>query len=60
MGIGVAGRILIEAAAGEWPAVEVFHRKGLAQRGGGVFSHVDDARRRGAAAGRDRRRARPT
>ncbi len=40
MGIGVAGRILIEAAAAEWPAVEVFHRKGLAQRGGGVFSHV--------------------
>ena len=40
MGIGVAGRILIEAAAGEWPEVEVFHRKGLAQRGGGVFSHV--------------------
>ena len=40
MGIGVAGRILIEAAAGEWPEVEVFHRKGMAQRGGGVFSHV--------------------
>ncbi len=40
MGIGVVGRILIEAAAAEWPAVEVFHRKGLAQRGGGVFSHV--------------------
>jgi indolepyruvate ferredoxin oxidoreductase len=40
MGIGVVGRILIEAAATEWPAVEVFHRKGLAQRGGGVFSHV--------------------
>ena len=40
MGIGVVGRILIEAAAEEWPAVEVFHRKGLAQRGGGVFSHV--------------------
>ena len=40
MGIGVAGRILIEAAAAEWPAVEVYHRKGLAQRGGGVFSHV--------------------
>jgi indolepyruvate ferredoxin oxidoreductase len=40
MGIGVAGRILIEAAAGEWPAVEVFHKKGMAQRGGGVFSHV--------------------
>jgi indolepyruvate ferredoxin oxidoreductase len=40
MGIGTAGRILIEAAAAEWPAVEVYHRKGLAQRGGGVFSHV--------------------
>lgn len=40
MGIGVVGRILIEAAASEWPAVEVYHRKGLAQRGGGVFSHV--------------------
>jgi indolepyruvate ferredoxin oxidoreductase len=40
MGIGVAGRILIEAAAAEWPSVEVYHRKGLAQRGGGVFSHV--------------------
>ena len=40
MGIGVVGRILIEAAAEEWPAVEVYHRKGLAQRGGGVFSHV--------------------
>jgi indolepyruvate ferredoxin oxidoreductase len=40
MGIGVTGRILIEAAAGEWPEVEVFHRKGMAQRGGGVFSHV--------------------
>ena len=40
MGIGIAGRILIEAAAAEWPAVEVYHRKGLAQRGGGVFSHV--------------------
>jgi indolepyruvate ferredoxin oxidoreductase len=40
MGIGVVGRILIEAAADEWPAVEVYHRKGLAQRGGGVFSHV--------------------
>jgi indolepyruvate ferredoxin oxidoreductase len=40
MGIGVVGRILIEAAAAEWPAVEVYHRKGLAQRGGGVFSHV--------------------
>jgi indolepyruvate ferredoxin oxidoreductase len=40
MGIGVVGRILIEAAAADWPAVEVFHRKGLAQRGGGVFSHV--------------------
>jgi indolepyruvate ferredoxin oxidoreductase len=40
MGIGVAARVLIEAAAAEWPAVEVFHRKGLAQRGGGVFSHV--------------------
>ena len=38
MGIGVAGRILIEAAAGEWPEVEVFHRKGMAQRSHDYFS----------------------
>jgi indolepyruvate ferredoxin oxidoreductase len=40
MGIGVVARILTEAAARAWPGVDVFHKKGMAQRGGGVFSHI--------------------
>ena len=47
MGAGVALRMLVEAAAAEWPAVDCYQKKGLAQRGGGVFGHVvmHDARR---------------
>jgi indolepyruvate ferredoxin oxidoreductase len=37
MGIGVASRILTEAAAAAFPEVDTYHKKGLAQRGGGVF-----------------------
>ena len=40
MGTGVAARILIEAAAAEWPAVEAYQKKGLAQRGGSVFAQI--------------------
>lgn len=40
MGTGVAARVLIEAAAAEWPAVEAFQKKGLAQRGGSVFAQI--------------------
>ncbi len=37
MGIGVVSRILTDAAAGEFAEVDVYQKKGLAQRGGGVF-----------------------
>jgi indolepyruvate ferredoxin oxidoreductase len=40
MGIGVVARILTEAAARAWAGVDVYHKKGMAQRGGGVFSHI--------------------
>lgn len=40
MGIGVVARILTESAAMAWGGVDVFHKKGMAQRGGGVFSHI--------------------
>lgn len=40
MGVGVAARVLIEAAAAEWPHVEAYQRKGLAQRGGSVFAEI--------------------
>lgn len=40
MGIGVVARILTESAARAWGGVDVYHKKGMAQRGGGVFSHI--------------------
>jgi indolepyruvate ferredoxin oxidoreductase len=40
MGIGVVARILIEAGASRWPEIEVYHKKGIAIRNGGVFSEI--------------------
>jgi indolepyruvate ferredoxin oxidoreductase len=40
MGIGVVARILVEAGVSRWPEVEVYHKKGIAVRNGGVFSHI--------------------
>ena len=37
LGIGVVSRILTEAAAQAFQEVDTYHKKGLAQRGGGVF-----------------------
>jgi len=37
MGIGVVSRILTGAAASQFAEVDIYHKKGLAQRGGGVF-----------------------
>ena len=37
LGIGVVSRVLTEAAADVFPEVDTYHKKGLAQRGGGVF-----------------------
>jgi indolepyruvate ferredoxin oxidoreductase len=37
LGIGVVSRVLTEAAASAFPEVDTYHKKGLAQRGGGVF-----------------------
>jgi indolepyruvate ferredoxin oxidoreductase len=40
LGIGVVSRILTEAAAQTFAEVDTYHKKGLAQRGGGVFCHM--------------------
>ena len=37
LGIGVVSRVLTEAAASAFAEVDTYHKKGLAQRGGGVF-----------------------
>lgn len=37
LGIGVVSRILIEAGAAVFHQVDTYHKKGLAQRGGGVY-----------------------
>ncbi len=51
LGIGVVSRVLTEAAASAFPEVDTYHKKGLAQRGGGVFCDMvmhDGARVRSA------------
>ncbi len=40
LGIGVVSRVLTEAAAAAFPEVDTYHKKGLAQRGGGVFCEM--------------------
>ena len=51
LGIGVVSRVLTEAAASAFAEVDTYHKKGLAQRGGGVFCDMvmhDGARVRSA------------
>ncbi len=57
LGIALVTRVVVEAAAEAWPGLDVYQKRGMAQRGGGVYSQIvlhDGARPRSPAIPRGR------